>query len=217
MSLDLNAIAPKLAEVVLGCRRISITRAFDGAETSKVYQASVDANTSLVRVRVREFVYFYSFDPRLVIAIPAFVPPVLRTRREPQIYPPIIDPVSVYMVNLIRRVFARDHLPDNSMSSKETAVYFDVNNVDTGGTSSTFAAPCAVPAHVFAVCGKMFARAPAPRQRAGIGIIRKALVKIFGIWQRSPSHRSLLHRDWWLEAARSTSSDRLAHSSRGVC
>jgi hypothetical protein len=42
------------------------------------------------------------------------------------------------------------------------------------------------------------------------------LVKIFGIWQRSPSHWSLLHRDWWLEAAGAGTPRRLAHSSTGV-
>jgi len=216
MIIDLGAIAPKLSEVVLSCCRISVARFFDSAETPKVHQVPIDANTSLVRVRVRELCYLNSFGPGRIIAVSSFVSHVLGVRCKPQIYPPIIDRVSVYVVNLIWRVFARYYLPNNAMSSKKTAVYFDVDDVETGGASSAFAAPCAVPAHIFAVCGEMLTRTPAPRQRAGIGIIRKALVKIFGIWQRPPSHRSLLFRDWWLEAARSTSSSRLAHSTIGV-
>jgi len=214
--IDLNAVAPKLAEVTFGRRRISIARFFDSTEAPNMDQASVDANASLVWVGVREVLYFNPFDPRFIVVIPAFVSQVLRACCKPQIFKTIIGPVSVSMVKLVRWVFTRDHFLNDAMSTIEAFVYLHHDMAGAARGSCAFAAPCAVPSHVFAVCGEMRARAPAPRQRAGIWIIRKALVKVFGIWQRSPSHRSLLDRDWWLEAARSTSSSRLAHSSIGV-
>ena len=168
---------------------------FDSLEISEVLSLAVDRDAGVVASSIQG----NTLDAGVAVCSWARVEPLLTLRGQTEVVDPIVQRVSVDVVDSLSGVGSMGHKPREAMRHPDmTRQSDDPTNMaaGTGARSRWFPREFAIPLPMAPVVSEMRSGPLSPREDASVGIVIQALANETDLGQFVNSHRGLPEGAW---------------------